>query len=317
MTTPPTPERSNHVLLSRSTIERAASTIASLIRHTPVLTVPGTTLGVEPMVTFKLEFLQNSGTFKGRGASNFIATSSIPSSGVVAASGGNHGAAVAWAAQKAGHRATIFVPTISSPAKVERLHRYGADVHQIGAVYGETLAAAEEFAAQSGAVPIHAYNDPTVMSGAGTVARELDEQAPDLDAVLVACGGGGLAGGMATWIGDTARLIVCETNDTRAFAAAREAGEPVDVEVSGIAADALGATKLGSNPWLALQAAESALVTDAETKAAQGLLWDEFRVIVEPAAAVPLAALRSGRIDLDGVSSVGIVLCGANLAITY
>ncbi len=312
-----TPDGLNNALLSRSTIERAATTIERLVRRTPVLTVPGASIGIEPRVTFKLEFLQASGTFKGRGAANFVATSEIPSAGVIAASGGNHGAAVAWAARAAGHRATIFVPTISSPAKVERLHGYGAEVHQVGAMYSETLAAAEEFAIESGAVSIHAYNDPVVMSGAGTVAYELEQQTPGLSVVLVACGGGGLSGGMATWIGDTARLIVCETNTTRAFAAALEAGAPVDVEVSGVAADSLGATRLGSNPWLALQTAESALVSDAEAKDAQRFLWDEFRIIVEPAAAVPLAALQSGRINLEGVAHVGVVLCGANVAITY
>lgn len=317
MTTPTSPDGSNSTLLSRTTIERAASTIAGLVRRTPVLTMPGASLGVDSQVTFKLEFLQASGTFKGRGAANFVATAQVPSAGVIAASGGNHGAAVAWAAREAGYRATIFVPTISSPAKVDRLHSYGAEVHQVGAVYGETLAAAEAFAVESGALAIHAYNDPIVMSGAGTVALELEQQVPDLDVVLVACGGGGLAGGMATWIGESARLVVCETNTTNAFAAALAAGTPVDVEVSGVAADALGATRLGSNPWLALQSAESALVTDAETKAAQRLLWDEFRVIVEPAAAVPLAALQSGRVNLDGAANIGVVLCGANVAITY
>ncbi|MEZ5342541.1 MAG: serine/threonine dehydratase [Acidimicrobiales bacterium] len=301
---------------TRASVEAAAAVIDGLVRTTPVLRVRGDELGVGPDVSFKLEHLQHSGTFKARGAANFINSMDIPPAGVVAASGGNHGAAVAWAARSAGHTASIFVPTISSPAKVARLHRYGADVHQVGAVYADALAASLVHQTRSGARAIHAYDDPIVMSGAGTVAKEFLSQAPSLDAMLVACGGGGLSGGMASWLAGSLPLIVCETEGTSAFAAALDAGHPVDVSISGIAADALGATRIGDNPWLALQHSQSMVVTDAETRSAQALLWEQFRIAVEPAAATPLAALCSGRIDLDDKRHVGIVLCGANVTLT-
>lgn len=265
-------------------------------------------------MTLKLEQLQCSGTFKARGASNFIASMPIGDAGVVAASGGNHGAAVAWAARRAGHRATIFVPTISSPAKVERLRSYGADVRQVGAVYAESLEASRAFEEASGATPIHAYDHPVVLAGAGTTGAEFIDQAPDLDSMFVACGGGGLAGGIASAVGESVEVVVCETETTNAYAAAVAAGRPVDVEVSGLATDALGATRIGGLPWQSLSAvgAPSALVSDRELQDAQDFLWEEFRLVVEPSAAAPMAALRTGRVDIEPGSHVGVLLCGAN-----
>ncbi len=301
--------------LTPDDIQAANAAISPFIRHTPILEVPGNEIGVDTTLVLKLEYLQHSGSFKGRGATHFMATQPISDSGVVAASGGNHGAAVAWAAQRFGHAAHIFVPTTANPAKVARLLEYGADVRQVGAVYGEALAAAQEFLADRHGTSIHAYDDPIVMAGAGTCARELDLEAPGLNAVLLACGGGGLSGSTAAWYGDRTEIVVVETTGTATYAAAAEHGAPVDVEVSGIAADALGATRLGAHPWAALHGvgATSVLVSDNDVMAARQHLWRWLRIVVEPAAAAPIAALMTGawRPQTAG-DRVGVVLCGAN-----
>ena len=295
-------------------IATAAGVIAPFVRRTPVLVVPGSEIGVDATLVLKLEFLQHSGSFKARGATHFMATQDIAESGIVAASGGNHGAAVAWAAQRFGHPAHIFVPTTASPAKVARLNDYGAEVHQVGEVYGEALAASKEFLAVHGGSSIHAYDDPIVIAGAGTCARELELEQPGLDAVVVACGGGGLSGSTAAWYGDRTEIVVVETDGTATYAAALAHGAPTDIEVSGIAADALGATRLGSHPWDALHrvGATSVVVSDADVVAARRQLWSWLRIVVEPAAAAPVAALITGAWRPTPGSSVGIVLCGAN-----
>lgn len=295
-------------------IDAAAGAIAPFVRRTPVLKVPGSEIGVDAQLVLKLEFLQHSGSFKARGATHFMATQQIAENGIVAASGGNHGAAVAWAAQRFGHPAHIFVPTTANPAKVARLNDYGAEVHQVGAVYGEALAASHEFLSRHHASSIHAYDDPIVIAGAGTCARELDLEVPGLDAVVVACGGGGLSGSTAAWYGDRTEIVVIETSGTATYAAALAHGAPTDIEVSGIAADALGATRLGSHPWDALHrvGATSVVVSDADVVAARLQLWRWLRIVVEPAAAAPVAALVTGAWRPTPGSSVGIVLCGAN-----
>lgn len=304
--------------LMRSAVERAAVTIAPYVRRTPVLRARHHRFG-DVEVVFKLEFLQHSGTFKGRGATNFMVTQPIGPAGVVAASGGNHGAAVAWAAREQGHAANIFVPEIAAPAKVDRLRSYGASVHQVGAVYAESLAEAEAFASSSGAVSIHAYNDPVVMAGAGTVAAEMLDDVPDLGAILVAAGGGGLSGGIAAYVGPDLPLVVCETNDTATFGRAVDAGTPTAGPVGGVAADSLGATTLGDNPWSVLSRANarSVLVSDEATLEARSWMWDEFRVALEPAAAVPVAALLADPGLLSSGQPIGIVLCGANVSIRF
>ncbi|MDH4075578.1 MAG: serine/threonine dehydratase [Acidimicrobiia bacterium] len=295
-------------------ILEAADRLNGMVRHTPVLAVDGAQLGGAGRLSLKLELLQHSGSFKARGATNFMLANPIGPAGVVAASGGNHGAAVAWAASRLGYRAAIFVPTIASPAKVERLRRYGADVHQVGAVYADALAASRELEAETGATPIHAYEDRAVMAGAATVGRELERQAGPLDTVLVACGGGGLSGGIAAWLGTRTRVVACETEGTATFAGAREAGRPVRAAVTGVAADALGATQIGELAWQCLAEADalSVLVTDAEVAAARAELWDRFRLVTEPAAAVPVAALLAGRYRPTADEHVGVVICGAN-----
>lgn len=322
-------DRVHTTIVSRSDIDAAAQRLRGRLRITPLLTVDGAELGVAELagttISLKLEYLQHSGTFKARGATNFMLATEIAPAGVAAASGGNHGAAVAWAAQQLGHRATIFVPTISAPAKVARLRSYGAEVVQTGAVYAESLTACEAHQAETGATGIHAYEAPAVFAGAGTTGRELEAQvataglAP-LDSVLVACGGGGLIGGVATWFGDAARngsgpaIVACETETTAAFAEAKAAGTPVDVEVSGVAADALGASRIGSLAFSALQAvdATATLVDDEAVVDARRFLWDRFRIVVEHSAAVPIAALQRGVWRPTPGSHVGVVVCGAN-----
>ena len=306
------------VLVTPADIAAAMDAISPYVRRTPVIEVPGREFGVDATLVIKLEFMQRSGAFKGRGATHFVATQPIAPTGIVAASGGNHGAAVAWAAQRLGHKATIFVPTTSAPAKVARLVQYGAAIHQVGDVYGDALAASLEFLEERAATSIHAFDDPVVMAGAGTCAMEFEAQAGGLDAVLLACGGGGLSGGAAAWFGERTEIVACETEDTPTYATALEHGRPVDVEVGGVAADALGATRIGAVPWRALAevGARSALVSDDELIAARDMLWDRLRLAVEPAAAAPLAALIERRWEPSTSGGrIGLVLSGANRTI--
>lgn len=281
-----------------------------------MIEVPGEEIGVDATLVLKLEHLQHAGSFKARGAAHFVATQPISEAGIVAASGGNHGAAVAWAAHRFGHPAHIFVPTTATPAKVVRLRRLGAEVHEVGDVYADALDASRVHLAEHDATSIHAYDDPIVMAGAATCAREFDLDAPGLDAVVLACGGGGLSGGHAAWYGHTAEIVAVETTGTAGYAAACASGEPVDIEVSGLVADALGASRIGMTPWRALSSvgATSVVVDDAAVASARQLLWDWLRIVVEPAAAAPIAALSTGAWKPAG-TRVGVVLCGANTTI--
>jgi threonine dehydratase len=283
------------------------------VRRTPALELTTGMLGLTAPIALKLESLQVSGSFKGRGAFHKLLVSKVPPAGVVAASGGNHGAAVAYAARALGHRAEIFVPTISALTKVERLKSYGAIVHQVGAVYAEARAAAEDRAAQTGALTVHAYEDPEVFAGAGSVALEFAAQAR-FDTLLVAVGGGGLIAGCAAAIGDRVKVVAVETEGTPTLHAARRAGRPVDVAISGIAADALGASRIGApNFEIARKlVADSILVTDEAVRMAQRRLWDELRVIAEPAGATCLAALLSGAYRPAPDEAVATLVCGAN-----
>ena len=307
--TPPSEISGPSIPIRPADIEAAAGRIQPRLRRTPVLEDRG--------VVYKLELLQHSGTFKARGATHAllqgIDRGEVGDDGVVAASGGNHGAAVAWAARELGVPAHIFVPTISAPTKVERLRSYGAIVHQVGSVYSESLAASERFIASRGGFSVHAYESPDVVMGAGTCAMEMEEDAGPIDTVFVSCGGGGLAAGTAAWFDGRTELVICETETTNAFSASVAAEQRVEVEVSGIAADALGATSIGELAWGVLGAARSTsiTVTDEATLAARQWMWDEFRLLVEPSAAVAVAALLSGRFDTHE-KRVGIIVCGAN-----
>src|SRR4249920_1029801 len=267
-------------MIGRSDVEAAWRLIQPHVRRTPTLELPAGSLGVGAPVALKLESLQVSGSFKGRGAFHKLLASTVPAAGIIAASGGNHGAAAAYAARALGHKAEIFVPTIASPTKVARLRSYGAIVHQVGAVYAEARALSEKHAAETGALIVPAYEDEVVFAGAGSVALEFAEQAT-FDTLLVAVGGGGLIAGCAVAIGETVKIVAVETEGTPTLHEALRAGHPVEVKISGIAADALGASLIGTPNFEVARrvVAESVLVSDEAVRKAQRALWDELRVI--------------------------------------
>ena len=302
---------------TQNDISAAHARIKSHIRRTPVIRADAADFGVtlHHPLTFKLEFLQHTGTFKPRGAFNNLLSRSVPAVGVAAASGGNHGAAVAYAAQRLGHKATIFVPDVSSPVKIARIRSYGADVRVGGARYADALEQCEVFIQQSGALSVHAYDAPETVAGQGSVGLEWQEDAPDLDTVLVAVGGGGLIAGIAAWYGRAVKVVGVEPDGSRALHASLEAGRPVDVTVESIAADSLGARNTGQLVYdIARKNVDHvALVPDDAIVAAQRLLWDRLRVAAEPGGAAALAALLSGRYVPHADEKVGVLLCGANV----
>lgn len=298
---------------TRADIESAATRIEGWIRRTPVLALPAGTGGVDARITLKLDLLQPTGSFKVRGAfSRLLAIDPRPTR-VVAASGGNFGLAVAYAARHLGIGADIFVPKSSPQAKISRLHDEGAAVHLTDGFFPAAFAAAQEFAARHDAPIAHAYDQFDVVAGQGTCGREMEQQVPDADSVLVAVGGGGLIGGIASWYRGATRVIGAETPGTSALHAARAAGSPVDVEVGGVASDALGAARLGEIAWEANQwIADSVLVTDEAVRGAQRWLWDNCRLIAEPGAVTPIAALTSGAYRPEPDEHVLVLVCGAN-----
>jgi threonine dehydratase len=300
--------------VAREDVEQAALRTATYVRETPVLTLEDGAFGLPGRLVLKLEFTQHTGSFKPRGAFNRLLSAAVPAAGVIAASGGNHGAAVAFAARRLGHRAEIFVPEIAAPIKVERLRRYGAQVTVVGASYADALAASAARAAETGAFVVHAYDQPEVVAGQGTLARELARQAPGLDTLLVAVGGGGLIAGIAAWYGGGARVVGVEPERAPTLAAALEAGRPVDVEVGGVAADSLGARRIGTIAFAVARrhVERSVLVPDDAILAAQRALWEEARLLVEPGGAAALAALASRRYRPAPGERIGIVLCGGN-----
>jgi threonine dehydratase len=298
-------------------IRAAHARIAAHVRRTPVLRVAPRDLGVtlDHPVTLKLEFLQHTGSFKPRGAFNNLLSRPVPAAGVAAASGGNHGAAVAYAAAQLGHRATIFVPEVSSPIKIARIRRYGADLRVGGARYADALEACEAFIAKSGAMSVHAYDAAETIAGQGTVGLEWEQDAGGLDTVLVAVGGGGLIAGIAAWYGGRAKVVGVEPEGSRCLHASLEAGRPVDVPVESVAADSLGARNTGQLVYDIAKAHVDhvALVADAAIVEAQRLLWDRLRITAEPGGAAALAALVSGRYMPRRDENVGVLLCGANV----
>lgn len=286
------------------------------IRQTPLWKLPGKALGVDCReVWLKLEHMQSSGSFKARGMLNRLLSHTIPAGGVIVASGGNAGIATAAAARELGVRCEVFVPTISSPAKQARLRELGAELVVTGAAYADALEACLARQKQTGALLTHAYDQPEVIAGAGTVAKEIEEQGGGLpDALLVSVGGGGLIAGIAAWCEGRTRVVALEPELAPTLHRAREAGEPVDVQVNGIAADALGAKRIGSLGWEIAQrhVAQSLLVSDAAIRKAQLTLWKEFKLAVEPAAALGLAALQEKAFE-PGDGPVCLLVCGANL----
>jgi threonine dehydratase len=307
-------------------IHAAAARIAPRIRRTPVMTLAPGAFGIDATVTLKLEFLQHAGSFKPRGAFNTLLSHNPPPAGVAAASGGNHGAAVAYAAQQLGVKATIFVPDIASPAKIAAIQHFGADVRVGGARYNDALEICEHFIAETGALSIHAYDTVATIAGQGTVALEWGDQmrtednksCQPLDTVLVAVGGGGLIAGMAAyWENKDIRVIGVEPAGSCALHAALAAGRPVDVEVNSVAADSLGAKRAGNLVFeIARRAVDRVvLVEDAAISAAQKTLWQDFRIASEPGGAAALAALLSGAYVPKPGERVGVLLCGANVGL--
>ena len=300
--------------IDRAAISHTENLIRPHIRRTPTIDVNAEDFGLpDARLTFKLELMQHAGVFKPRGAFANLLLRDIPRAGVVAASGGNHGAAVAYAAMRLGIPARIFVPAISSPAKIARIRSYGADLVVGGERYADALAASEAWAAQSGALPLHAFDQRETLLGQGTVALELEQQAP-LDTLLVAVGGGGLIGGIAAWYRGNVRVIGVEPEAAPTLHDALAAGRPVDAPAGGIAADSLAPRRVGELMFPIAQrfVDRVALVTDDAIHDAQQKLWDTLRIVCEPGAAAPLAALLSGRYRPDASERVGILVCGGN-----
>jgi threonine dehydratase len=292
--------------VDRQGIAEVERLIRPHVRRTPVVDAEG--------VNFKLELLQHSGSFKARGAFANLLTREVPEAGVVAASGGNHGAAVAYAAQRLGKPARIFVPRVSSPAKIERIRSYGAELVVEGERYADALALAQKYAADSGAVQIHAFDQPAALLGQGSVGLEWEQQSPQLDTILVAVGGGGLIGGIAAWYGGRVRIVAVEPRLSPTLAKALEAGRPVDADAGGIAADSLAPRRVGELMFpLAQKYVERVvLVEDDEIRAAQRALWERLRIVAEPGGAAAYSALISKRFEMKTGERVGVLVCGGN-----
>lgn len=301
-------------MTTRSAILAAADRLAGHIRHTPILRLAAGDLGPFGAVTLKLELLQHTGSFKPRGAFNHLLTAERRPERVIAASGGNHGAAVAYAARALGIGAEIFVPEATPETKVARIASYGALVARGGAAYADALAASRARGGETGAVEVHAYDHEAVLAGQGTVGLEFEADAPDLTHVLVATGGGGLIGGIAVWYAGRTKVISVEPAACPTLRDALRAGMPVDVAVGGLAADSLGARRVGSLmfPIARDLIADVVLVGDDAIAAAQGLLWERLRLIAEPGGATALAALLSGAFIPPPDARVGVLVCGGN-----
>lgn len=304
--------------IDREQITSVYDTIRPYVRRTPVIEVDAAEFGREARGTLqlKLELMQHAGSFKTRGAFANLLTRELPAAGVVAASGGNHGAAVAYAAMKLGVRATIFVPTIASPTKIARIREYGAQLVIGGDRYADALAASEQWRAGSGALPIHAFDQIETLLGQGTVGLEFESQVADLDTLLVAVGGGGLIGGIAGWYSGRVRLIGVEPQGAPTLFRALEAGHPVDAEAGGVAADSLAPRRVGELmfPLAKAYIERVVLVHDDAIVDAQRSLWNALRVVSEPGGAAALAAVLSGAYRPAAGERVGVLVCGANPA---
>jgi threonine dehydratase len=301
--------------ITRETVTATERLIRPYIRRTPIFEVAGEDFGLDSIrLVFKLEFLQHTGSFKPRGAFTNLLLREPPPAGVVAASGGNHGVAVAYAAMKLKRRATIFVPTVASKAKMERIRDYGAELVVTGDRYSDALAASEKWTAESGAMPVHAYDQEETLLGQGTVGFEFEGQDPQLDTLLVAVGGGGLIGGIAAWYGGRVQLIGVEPEAAPTLARALEAGRPVDAEAGGIAADSLAPKRVGELmfPMAQRYVSHVELVPDEAIEQAQKTLWSVLRIASEPGGAAAFAALLSRRYQPKKGERVGVLLCGGN-----
>lgn len=300
--------------VGRDQIAATEPLIRPYIRRTPIIEVRGRDFGLGDItLLFKLELMQQSGSFKARGAFANLLRRPVPPAGVVAASGGNHGAAVAYAACELKLPARIFVPTISTQAKVDRIRASGAELVVVGDRYDDALAASEAWAAASGALRVHAFDQDETMMGAGTLALELEDQVGIPDAVLVPVGGGGLIGGVAGWFAGRTRVIGVEPELAPTLARALAAGEPVDAPAGGIAADSLAPRRIGERVFpIAQRHVESVLVTDDAIARAQHALWSTLRIAAEPGGAASFAAVLSGRFEAPPGSRIAIVVSGGN-----
>ncbi|WP_072506183.1 threonine/serine dehydratase [Phaeobacter porticola] len=297
-------------------ISTAETRIRPYIQRTPVIET--TSFGFEHPITLKLEHMQHTGSFKARGAFNTLLGGSVPDAGLVAASGGNHGAAVAYAAQRLGFRARVYVPEIAGPAKIALIRACGADLEVVSGAYANALEKARAYENETGAMQVHAYDAPATIIGQGTCFAEWDAQGLEADTVLIAVGGGGLIAGAMAWYGGSKKIVAIEPETSSALHAALNAGAPVDVEVSGVAANALGARRIGAICYQLAQAQSdmvmSLTVPDDAITHAQQRLWQERRLLVEPAGATALAALTSGAYQPAVGERVAVLLCGGNIA---
>jgi len=301
--------------IDRDSIEATNATIKPYVRVTPVVEVNGRDFGLSDFtLVLKLEQLQHSGSFKVRGAFANLLLRNVPAAGVVAASGGNHGAAVAYAAMRLGIPAKIFVPTVSSPAKIQRIREYGAELEVGGERYADALAASEAWLTKSGALAVHAFDQVETLLGQGTTGEELSAQAPGLDTLLAPVGGGGLIGGIAAWYGGTAKLIGVEPQAAPTLAKALKAGHPVDAETGSIAADSLAPRRVGELMFPIAQAyvEKVVLVSDDAIRQAQAALWNVLRVVAEPGGAAALAGLLGGEYRPRDGERVGVIISGGN-----
>jgi threonine dehydratase len=301
--------------VDRDAIEAAAARIGAHVRATPVIEVEAELLSTPSPTVLKLELLQHAGSFKPRGAFNrVLSAGGVPEAGLVTASGGNHGAAVGHVARVLGLRAEVFVPSASPAAKRRRIEASGATLVVAGEIYDDAQAAADRRAAETGALLVHPYDHPAVVAGQGTLGRELMLQA-SFDTVLVAVGGGGLLAGVASWFRGDVRVVAVEPASIPAYARAVEAGEPVEVAVHGLAADSLGAKRIGAVPWACASpfVHEAVLVSDDDIRAAQRRLWDGLRVMAEPGGAASVAALLCGAYRPSPGERVAAIVCGGNV----
>jgi threonine dehydratase len=301
--------------ITQAEIDRVHAVIAPHVRETPVVTAAAEDFGLSGApIAFKLELLQHAGSFKPRGAFANLLTRDVPQAGVVAASGGNHGAAVAFAARRLGIPAKIFIPTVASPTKIAQIRSYGAELVVEGARYADALSLSQASAAKTGALQIHAFDQPETLLGQGTVAREFAAQAPQATTWLVAVGGGGLIGGMAAWSAGRTKIVAVEPEAAPTLHMARAAGRPVEAPAGGIAADSLAPRQIGSLmfPIAQRHVAESVLVPDEAIREAQRALWRVLRVVAEPGGAAAFAALLSGAYQPVPDERVGVLICGGN-----
>jgi threonine dehydratase len=299
------------------TIAQCEKLIRPHIRRTPVVEVEGKDFGLPiESITLKLELLQHSGSFKARGAFTNLLTRDVPDAGVVAASGGNHGAAVAYAAMRLGKPAKIFVPSVSSPAKVARIRDYGADLAIEGDRYADALAASRTWAERTGALQVPAFDQDETIMGQGTLALELEQQIPHLDTVLVSVGGGGLIAGIAAWYAGRVKVVGVEPLASPTLTKALEAGRPVDAEAGGLAADSLAPQRVGERVFPIVQqyAPQTVLVSDEAIADAQAVLWRVLRIVAEPGGAAAFSALLSGAYAPKPGERVAVIISGGNTA---